>query len=453
MRAPYWSDDADDRRLTGHRPHRPRRGQMTDIQAAWRCSCPTARAWPAGSTTTSSARHGVEVDRLVALGLPVVPGLTVPVVARRSRSTEPGVARAAVDLLQQLAGRRFDDPNHPLLIRLLAGTPVGGRIGHRRRPARARHHRRRRPPPRRAGRQRRRGLRRVRRGDPLRRRARRRRPGRRLRRRRVRRHDTGRAGRRVPRAVRAPPAAPFPDDPAEQLACAAGRRCAAGPRRARAASGAARACPTTSASRSTSRPSASGRRRVCGHGVADEPRPGHRRVRADRQLPPRRAPHARPTTAPASRSTRCPAAATCSTSALRTLELHMRGAAARRVRGARRRAGAAVGPAHRAAGPARGDPARRRSRRGRRASTTSTAVRLDPLQRHRAAAAPAAAADRHRGRVRLAACRPPPARRSGASRSAATARSSGARPATRSCSSPRRPRPATCPACSRRRPS
>jgi pyruvate,orthophosphate dikinase len=36
------------------------------------------------------------------------------------------VARAAIDLLQQVAGRHFGDPAHPLLIRLLASSPAGG---------------------------------------------------------------------------------------------------------------------------------------------------------------------------------------------------------------------------------------------------------------------------------------------------------------------------------------
>jgi pyruvate, orthophosphate dikinase len=69
--------------------------------------------------------HGVELDRLVALGLPVVPGLTVPV-SHAASLVRPDVARAAVDLLQQVAGRNFGDPAHPLLVRLLASTSVGG---------------------------------------------------------------------------------------------------------------------------------------------------------------------------------------------------------------------------------------------------------------------------------------------------------------------------------------
>src|SRR4051794_19805443 len=72
--------------------------------------------------------HGVELDRLVALGLPVVPGLTVPA-SRAGSLAEPEVARAAIDLLQQLAGRAVGDLDHPMLVRLLASTTQGGSSG------------------------------------------------------------------------------------------------------------------------------------------------------------------------------------------------------------------------------------------------------------------------------------------------------------------------------------
>jgi pyruvate, orthophosphate dikinase len=80
-----------------------------------------------GLDATELGTHGVELDRLVALGLPVVPGLTVPVSHAASLS-RPEVARAAIDLLQQLAGRRSGDPAHPVLIRLLASTSAGGGV-------------------------------------------------------------------------------------------------------------------------------------------------------------------------------------------------------------------------------------------------------------------------------------------------------------------------------------
>jgi pyruvate,orthophosphate dikinase len=66
--------------------------------------------------------HGMAMDRLVALGLPVVPGLTVPVGSARALG-ETGTARVAVGLVEQLAGRRIGDPARPLLLRLSASAP------------------------------------------------------------------------------------------------------------------------------------------------------------------------------------------------------------------------------------------------------------------------------------------------------------------------------------------
>ncbi|MFC4469436.1 putative PEP-binding protein [Streptomyces xiangluensis] len=71
--------------------------------------------------------HGIAMDRLVALGLPVVPGLTVPAGSAGSLC-EPGTARAALDLVEQLSGRRIGDRSRPLLLRLSASasTEVAG---------------------------------------------------------------------------------------------------------------------------------------------------------------------------------------------------------------------------------------------------------------------------------------------------------------------------------------
>lgn len=66
--------------------------------------------------------HGIAMDRLVALGLPVVPGLTVPTGSARALG-EPGTAQAAVALVEQLSGRRVGDPARPLLLRLSASAP------------------------------------------------------------------------------------------------------------------------------------------------------------------------------------------------------------------------------------------------------------------------------------------------------------------------------------------
>ncbi|MPY60491.1 putative PEP-binding protein [Streptomyces spongiae] len=67
--------------------------------------------------------HGAAMDRLVALGLPVVPGLTVPAGAAASLC-EPDTAEAAVALVEQLSGRRIGDRARPLLLRLSASAPT-----------------------------------------------------------------------------------------------------------------------------------------------------------------------------------------------------------------------------------------------------------------------------------------------------------------------------------------
>ncbi|MDN0196681.1 putative PEP-binding protein [Streptomyces sp. S.PNR 29] len=71
--------------------------------------------------------HGIAMDRLVALGLPVVPGLTVPAGSAASLC-EPDIARAALELVEQLSGRRIGDRSRPLLLRLSASasTEVAG---------------------------------------------------------------------------------------------------------------------------------------------------------------------------------------------------------------------------------------------------------------------------------------------------------------------------------------
>jgi pyruvate,orthophosphate dikinase len=101
---------------------------MTDTDAATAMFVPYGQGRARGLDETELGTHGVEIDRLVALGLPVVPGLTVPT-SHAASLAQPNVARAAVDLLQQLAGRRFDDPSHPLLLRLLAGTSAASGSG------------------------------------------------------------------------------------------------------------------------------------------------------------------------------------------------------------------------------------------------------------------------------------------------------------------------------------
>src|SRR5579859_1457412 len=98
---------------------------MTGTEAIATVLIPYGQGHARGLDVTELGVHGVELDRLVALGLPVVPGLTVPV-SHAASLARPEVAQAAIDLLQQVAGRRFEDPGHPVLIRLLASTPAGG---------------------------------------------------------------------------------------------------------------------------------------------------------------------------------------------------------------------------------------------------------------------------------------------------------------------------------------
>ncbi len=100
---------------------------MTGTEAVATIFVPYGQGRGRGLDVTELGVHGVELDRLVALGLPVVPGLTVPV-SHAASLGRPEVAQAAIDLLAQVAGRRFGDPEHPVLIRLLASTPAGGGV-------------------------------------------------------------------------------------------------------------------------------------------------------------------------------------------------------------------------------------------------------------------------------------------------------------------------------------
>src|SRR5260370_14466220 len=95
---------------------------MTSTEAVSTIFVPYGQGRGRGLDATELGAHGVELDRLVALGLPVVPGLTVPV-SQAASLVRIDLARAAIDLLAQAAGRQFGDPAHPLLIRLLASTP------------------------------------------------------------------------------------------------------------------------------------------------------------------------------------------------------------------------------------------------------------------------------------------------------------------------------------------
>ena len=98
---------------------------MTGTEAVSTIFVPYGQGRGRGLDAMELGAHGAELDRLVGLGLPVVPGLTVPI-SHAASLVRSDVARAAIDLLEQVAGRKFGDPTHPLLIRLLASTSVGG---------------------------------------------------------------------------------------------------------------------------------------------------------------------------------------------------------------------------------------------------------------------------------------------------------------------------------------
>ncbi|MEV0637461.1 putative PEP-binding protein [Streptomyces sp. NPDC050619] len=97
-------------------------GTVARPEAAGLALVPYGQGRIRGLDADELGAHGIAMDRLVALGLPVVPGLTVPASSARALG-EPGTARAAVELVEQLSGRRVGDPARPLLLRLSASAP------------------------------------------------------------------------------------------------------------------------------------------------------------------------------------------------------------------------------------------------------------------------------------------------------------------------------------------
>ncbi|MGY4737268.1 putative PEP-binding protein [Streptomyces sp. ATMOS53] len=95
----------------------------TPSEAPSRSLVPYGQGRIRGLDAAELGAHGAAMDRLVALGLPVVPGLTVPADASASLC-EHDTARSAVDLVEQLSGRRIGDPTRPLLLRLSASAPT-----------------------------------------------------------------------------------------------------------------------------------------------------------------------------------------------------------------------------------------------------------------------------------------------------------------------------------------
>ncbi|WP_405513338.1 putative PEP-binding protein [Streptomyces canus] len=101
----------------------PRPGVDAPPQAPGLALVPYGQGRTRGLDADALGTHGVAMDRLVALGLTVVPGLTVPAGTAASLG-EPGTARAAVELVEQLSGRRVGDSARPLLLRLSASAPT-----------------------------------------------------------------------------------------------------------------------------------------------------------------------------------------------------------------------------------------------------------------------------------------------------------------------------------------
>ncbi|WP_405765409.1 putative PEP-binding protein [Streptomyces sp. NBC_01538] len=105
----------------------PRGRSEADSEAAFaapsRILVPYGQGRIRGLDAEELGAHGAAMDRLVALGLPVVPGLTVPAGAAASLCGTD-TAEAAVQLVEQLSGRHIGDPARPLLLRLSASAPT-----------------------------------------------------------------------------------------------------------------------------------------------------------------------------------------------------------------------------------------------------------------------------------------------------------------------------------------
>lgn len=84
---------------------------------------PYGQGAPRGLTAVDIGTHGEEADRLVRLGLPTVPGITIPV-QHAAELTDPDVARAAIALLGQVSLRRLEDEDRPVLMRVTSSAPL-----------------------------------------------------------------------------------------------------------------------------------------------------------------------------------------------------------------------------------------------------------------------------------------------------------------------------------------
>ncbi len=80
-----------------------------------------------GLTVDHIGEHGTQLDKLMALGLPTVPGVSVMADSARLLCDLVAADRA-VELVEELAGRSVSDPARPMLLRLSASAalPIAG---------------------------------------------------------------------------------------------------------------------------------------------------------------------------------------------------------------------------------------------------------------------------------------------------------------------------------------
>src|SRR3954454_19900234 len=99
----------------------------TSSRTSTRFLVPYGQASARGLTLEHVGEHGVQLDRLVALGLPTVPGVSVMAESARLLGDPLATART-VELVKELAGRRVTDAARPMVLRLSssAACPVAG---------------------------------------------------------------------------------------------------------------------------------------------------------------------------------------------------------------------------------------------------------------------------------------------------------------------------------------
>lgn len=99
----------------------------SSVLSSARAAVPYGQGRARGLGADALGVHGVEMDNLVALGLPVVPGLTVPIGSGTGLRV-PDTAGATIDLLEKLAVRGIwpsvRTERRPMLLHLRCSAPV-----------------------------------------------------------------------------------------------------------------------------------------------------------------------------------------------------------------------------------------------------------------------------------------------------------------------------------------